>query len=118
MGLSLLFFGVAGPFKVYLGGCSAVVGIFEASLVYIFLRSRSHFGRIGALLGVGGVNIVVAWSIEALFRSVYPDRAMQQFWGLAVLLTGGLLMGTLSGNVGSWVWQAFHHVKGHIFIRR
>jgi hypothetical protein len=100
LGLALCFFGVAGPFCVYLGALAAGLGGLEASLVYLYLRG-SNAARIAALVGVGAANTLVAWIVESIFRSAHPERGLGQFWSLAALLGALLVGGTLSGIVGS-----------------
>jgi hypothetical protein len=103
LGLSIVFFGVAGASEYHVGLLSGLLGLVEATLVYAFLRSRSNAVRVLVVLGVGCANVAVAWIIEAVFRATVPSRPMSQFWLLAALLSGLLLGGTLAGVAGRFV---------------
>jgi hypothetical protein len=98
LGLSLCFFGVAGPFHAYLGGLAALLGTVEATLVYAYLRG-SNAARFACLVGVGAANVCIAWIVEQVFRSAHPGREIGQFWALAATLTALLVGGTLAGSL-------------------
>jgi hypothetical protein len=102
LGMSLCFFGVAGPFHFHLGLLAAFLGGAEAALVYVYIR-RSKATRIAALLGVGTANAGVAWIVEWLFRSSNPSRGINQFWYLTLILTVLLFGGTLLGLTGRFL---------------
>lgn len=110
LGLSLCFFGVAGPFHVHLGLLAALLGGVESLLVYAYVR-RSDAVRIAALIGVGAANIGVAWIVEWLFRSANPSRGVSQFWNLAALLTVPLVGGTLLGLPGRFLRGVFDRTR-------
>jgi hypothetical protein len=111
LGLSLVFWGVAGTSRSHIGLFSALLGLAEAILVYAFLCSRSDAVRILSIAGLGCVNVAVSWTIEAGFRSANASRDISQFWLLAALLTGLLLVGTLSGVVGQSVRRRLGRVS-------
>jgi hypothetical protein len=100
LGLSLLFFGVAGPFQAYLGGLAALVGAAEALSIYVYARGSSA-ARVVCLAGVAVVNVAIAWLVEDAFRAAHPDRGVGPFWSLAALLTALLIGGTLAGSLAS-----------------
>jgi hypothetical protein len=100
LGLSLCFFGVAGPFHAYLGGLAALLAAIEAALVYAYLRG-SNAARAACLICVGAANIGIAWIVEWIFRSAHPAREIEQFWVLAAMLTALLVGGTLAGVLGA-----------------
>ena len=110
LGLSLCFFGVAGPFHVYLGALAALLGAFEAALVYVYLRG-SKATRIACLAGVGAANVGVAWVVEWVFRSAHPGRGIGPFWALAVMLIALLAGGTLAGVLGSTLRQGIRRAR-------
>jgi len=99
LGLALCFFGVAGPFHIYLGVLAALLGAIEAALVYLYVRS-SNAVRFVSLAGVGAANVAVAWIVEWVFRCAHPERGLGQFWSLAAMLTALLAGGALVGLLG------------------
>jgi hypothetical protein len=109
LGLSLCFFGVAGPFQTNLGLLAALLGGVEAMLVYAYVRSvrRSDIVRIAVLVGVAVANAGVAWRVEWLFRASNPSRDISQFWYLVTLMTTVLFGGTCAGLPGPFVRRLF-----------
>lgn len=113
LGLSLTYFSVAGsgPFHASIGLLASVSGLIEAFIVYIFLLNESTKIRILLIAGVGVINIGIAWVVESIFRSTMPSRDINQFIMLAILLSGILLGGTLSGNAGQFIRRKFGLLK-------
>jgi len=112
LGLSLCFFGVAGPFQFNLGLLAALLSGVEAVLVYAYVR-RSNTVRIAALIGVGAANAGVSWIVEWLFRSSSPSRDISQFWYLVAILTVLLFGGTLVGLPGRFVRRVLSRMRDH-----
>ena len=110
LGLSLCFFGVAGPFQTYLGLLAVLLGLIEAVLVCIFIR-YSDTVRFFSIIVFSIINIGLAWIIEAMFRSAHPGRDMGQFWYLATLLTSLLFGGTLCGLPGQFLRKKFKQIN-------
>jgi hypothetical protein len=112
LGLSLCFFGVAGPFHLYLGLLAALLGGVESVLVFAYVR-QSDAVRIAALVGVGAANVGVAWIVEWLFRASDLSRDVSQFWALAAILTVLLIGGTLLGLPGRFLRGVLGRMRAH-----
>lgn len=110
LGLSLCFFGVAGPFQSNLGLLAILLGGADSVLVYAYVR-RSKSVRIAALIGVGAANAAVSWIVEQLFRSSNPSRDISQFWYLVAILTVLLFGGTLLGLPGGFARRVLSRVR-------
>lgn len=103
-GLALLFFQVFKPFLIYLCYASVLLGLVNAILVYIFLRTHSDAVRIILIVSLSCINIGISWTIE---------RDINEFWNLAAFLTGFLLVGTLSGIPGQFIRRKFGLLKSN-----
>ncbi len=110
-GLLLLFFQVFKPILSYLCLASVFVGLMDAILVYIFLRSHSNNVRIILIIILACVNIGISWTTEAVSRFYNPSRDIKEFWNLAAFLTGFLLIGTLIGIPGQFIRRKFGLLK-------
>ncbi len=106
LGLSLCFFGIAGPFYPNLGLLAVLLGGIESLLVYVYIR-HSKIARLATLFCVGIINAGVAWIVEWLFRQSNPGREIGQFWSLLVLLTLLMVGGTLLGLPGKVIGQRY-----------
>lgn len=113
LGLSLTFFSVAGsgPFHASAGLLSAVLGLVEALIVYLFLQNKSNKIRIILIVCIGMINIGIVWIVESIFRLSMPSRDVTQFIMLAAFLSGILLIGAVSGHVGSFIQRRFLNGK-------
>lgn len=105
--LALLFFQVFNPILSYLCLASILFGFIAAILVYIFLRSHSDTVRIIVIISLACVNIGISWTIEAITRFYHPSRSINEFWNLAMFLTGILLVGTFSGIPGQFIKRKY-----------
>ena len=110
-GLSLFFFGVAGQSQFYLGILSALLGLLETILIFIYRKSNSNSVRSIIIIVIACINIGIAWIIESIFRASNPSRDMSQFWILVVLLTGLLVVGVLGGVPGQFIRHKFNLLK-------
>lgn len=110
-GLSLFFFGVAGQSQFNLGILSSLLGLLETIFIFIYHKSNSNSVRSIIIIVIACINIGIAWMIESIFRASNPSRDMSQFWILAVLLTGLLVVGVLGGVPGQFIRHKFNLLK-------
>lgn len=106
--LAQLFFQVFNPILSYLWLESILYGFIAAILVYIFLRSYSDTARIIVIISLAYVNIGVSWTIDAIIRFYHPSRSINEFWNLAMFLTGILLVGNFSGIPGQIIKRRYN----------
>ena len=113
LGLSLLFFQVYKPLLLYLCATSVLLGLIDAIIVFVFLRSHSNSVRIILMITLACLNIGISWTVEAINRFYHPSRDTNQFWNLAAFLTGLLIIGILIGIPGQFIRRKFNLLKSN-----